>query len=197
MRDEVALIVVKSVLPIVEVLGEIHLFCSPKGRLCLLVHLPYLLHLSATLASVLQGLSNAYLVVLNREEDKATLRFFEKRLVLLVEIDVADEAFAPLVDILRLGLCLSSDWGRGISEFLGEVEGLGVEAEGVNIVCHLRGGSLKEGRGSDGSRHGCYGPGCVLRGKSGWALRSSVGGEVVVRGRKTRVKIRTKYRSST
>ena len=39
---EVTLIVVQFVLPIVHVLGEVHLLCGPEGSLGLLVHLPNL-----------------------------------------------------------------------------------------------------------------------------------------------------------
>ena len=38
--DEVALVVVHAVLPIVEVLGQVHLLGRPERRLSLLVHLP-------------------------------------------------------------------------------------------------------------------------------------------------------------
>lgn len=41
-RYEVALVVVQSVVPIVEVFGEIDFFSGPKGGFCFLVHLPYL-----------------------------------------------------------------------------------------------------------------------------------------------------------
>lgn len=41
--DEVALIVVEAVVPVVEVLGEINLLCCPERGLRLLVHLPDLL----------------------------------------------------------------------------------------------------------------------------------------------------------
>jgi len=40
MRDEETLIVVESVVPVVEILGEINLLGSPEGCLGLLVHLP-------------------------------------------------------------------------------------------------------------------------------------------------------------
>ena len=39
-RDEVALVVVELVVPIVKVLGEVDLFSGPEGGLGLLVHLP-------------------------------------------------------------------------------------------------------------------------------------------------------------
>ena len=101
-----------------------------------------------------KGLSGTYFVVLNREEDKATLRFFEKRLVLLVEFDVADETLAGVIDILFLS---SNDQTGGLDRLLSDVEGLRVEAEGVNSVCHRGGSLLEEGGRSDGNRHGCYG----------------------------------------
>jgi hypothetical protein len=50
-----------------------------------------------------RNLGGAYLVVLDREEDKATLGFFEKRLVLFIEIDVANKTLAGVIDILFLG----------------------------------------------------------------------------------------------
>ena len=40
MRDEVALIIVKAIVPVVEVFGQIDLFGSPEGGFRLLVHLP-------------------------------------------------------------------------------------------------------------------------------------------------------------
>ncbi len=40
--NEVALIIVEAVVPVVKVLGEIDLFGGPEGGLCLLVHLPNL-----------------------------------------------------------------------------------------------------------------------------------------------------------
>lgn len=41
--DEVALIVIEAVVPVVKVLGEVNLLCSPERRFRLLVHLPDLL----------------------------------------------------------------------------------------------------------------------------------------------------------
>ena len=41
MGDEVAFIIVKAVVPVVEILGQVHLLGSPEGCLSLLVHLPY------------------------------------------------------------------------------------------------------------------------------------------------------------
>ena len=38
--DEEALVVVETLVPVVNVLGEIDLFCGPEGSLGLLVHLP-------------------------------------------------------------------------------------------------------------------------------------------------------------
>ena len=38
--DEIALVVVQAVVPVVEVLREVNLFGSPEGGLSLLVHLP-------------------------------------------------------------------------------------------------------------------------------------------------------------
>ena len=38
--DEEALVVVEALVPVVDVLGEIDLFCGPEGSLGLLVHLP-------------------------------------------------------------------------------------------------------------------------------------------------------------
>ena len=42
MGDEVALVVVQSVVPVVQVLGEINLLGRPEGGLGFFVHLPYL-----------------------------------------------------------------------------------------------------------------------------------------------------------
>lgn len=42
MRDEVTLVVVQSVVPIVEILRQIHLLGSPERRFSLLIHLPNL-----------------------------------------------------------------------------------------------------------------------------------------------------------
>ena len=42
MADEVTLIIVEFILPVVHVLGEVHLLCGPEGSLGLLVHLPNL-----------------------------------------------------------------------------------------------------------------------------------------------------------
>lgn len=50
-------------------------------------------------------------MVLNRKQDKATLGFFEKRLVFLVEVDISDEAEARGVDLLGL-------WRRVVRVFL-------------------------------------------------------------------------------
>lgn len=47
-RNKVALICVEPVLPIVEILGEIHLLSGPERRLRLFVHLPNLLNLLVT-----------------------------------------------------------------------------------------------------------------------------------------------------
>ena len=43
MRDEVAFVIVKSVVPVVKIFGEINLLCRPEGCFGLLVHLPNLL----------------------------------------------------------------------------------------------------------------------------------------------------------
>lgn len=104
-RNKVALVFVKPVLPVVEILGEIYLLGGPERRLRLFVHLPNLFNLLVTWPTTLEKPEKAcgtYFVVLNREEDKATLRFFEKRLVLLVEFDVANETLAGVIDILLL-----------------------------------------------------------------------------------------------
>ena len=41
-RDEMALVVVKAVLPVMEIFRKVHLLGGPKAGLCFLVHLPYL-----------------------------------------------------------------------------------------------------------------------------------------------------------
>lgn len=41
-RDEVLLIIVQAVVPVVQILGEVNLLGSPEGGLGLLVHLPNL-----------------------------------------------------------------------------------------------------------------------------------------------------------
>jgi hypothetical protein len=43
MGDEVSLVVIELVVPVVEILGQINLFGGPERSLCLLVHLPDLL----------------------------------------------------------------------------------------------------------------------------------------------------------
>ena len=40
--NEVALVVIQSVVPVVEVFGEVDFFGGPEGCFCFLVHLPYL-----------------------------------------------------------------------------------------------------------------------------------------------------------
>ena len=72
--DKVTLILVKSVLPVIEILGKVHLLGGPERRLRLLIHLPNLLNPLAT--SLSSSESNKYLVVLNWEEDKAALGLF-------------------------------------------------------------------------------------------------------------------------
>lgn len=42
-RDEVTLIIIQTVVPVVQILGEVDLFSSPERGLGLLVHLPDLL----------------------------------------------------------------------------------------------------------------------------------------------------------
>jgi len=76
-----------------------------------------------------KGPSGTYLVVLDWEKDKTTLRFFEKRLVLLVEIDITNKTLAGVVGTLFV----SNDWIRNLGDLLSEVERLAVEA---NSVCH-------------------------------------------------------------
>lgn len=41
-RDEVALVIIQTVVPVVQVLRQVDLFGSPERSLGLLVHLPYL-----------------------------------------------------------------------------------------------------------------------------------------------------------
>ena len=41
--DEIALVVVESIVPVMQVFGEVNFFGSPEGGFCFLVHLPYLL----------------------------------------------------------------------------------------------------------------------------------------------------------
>ena len=43
MGDEVALVVVQSVVPVVEVFGEVNFFGGPERGFRFLVHLPYLI----------------------------------------------------------------------------------------------------------------------------------------------------------
>jgi len=40
MGDEVAFIVVEAVVPVMNILGEVHLLSGPEGSLSFLVHLP-------------------------------------------------------------------------------------------------------------------------------------------------------------
>jgi hypothetical protein len=131
MRDKVTHVIIEFVLPVVEVLGEIYTLGSPEGRLRLFVHLPNLDHLLDTLETPSKGL-RTYLVVLDREKN-AALGFFEDRFVLLVEIEIANEAVAGVVDNLFLS------WLGRLGGFLSG------------------GGDFGESGSNDKRRHGCYG----------------------------------------
>lgn len=77
--DEVSLIVIQLVLPVMHILRQIHLFGSPEGRLGLLVHLP---DLQTSLSDELLTIPRVtYFMVLNREEDETTLRLDQERLL--------------------------------------------------------------------------------------------------------------------
>jgi hypothetical protein len=88
---------------------------------------------------------------LNWEKNEATLRLFEERLVFFVEIDVANKALAVILNTLTLSIGRL----RGIAGFLSNVEGLGVEANVDNRVCHLGRVCLEKGGRSGDNRHGC------------------------------------------
>jgi hypothetical protein len=84
MGDEVALVIVQLVVPVVKILGEINFLCRPEGCLGLLVHLPNLLRdmLAArnTLRVARRG-RDTNLVVLDWEQNEAVRVLLEKRLV--------------------------------------------------------------------------------------------------------------------
>ena len=42
MRHKVTLVIIETVIPVMEVLGEVHLFSSPEGGFSLLINPPYL-----------------------------------------------------------------------------------------------------------------------------------------------------------
>ena len=73
--DEVTLIIVQSVVPVVKVFGEIDFFGGPEGRFGLLVHAPDLLQSRLAVRMGKQFTRNAwtgsYLMVFNREEHEA------------------------------------------------------------------------------------------------------------------------------
>ena len=90
MRDEVALVVVQSVVPVVEVFGEVDLFSCPEGGFCFLVHLPYLDRCKpSTFESTLRvpRVVNTNLVILDGEKHKAVRIFLKERLVCLLWFD--------------------------------------------------------------------------------------------------------------
>jgi len=68
MGDEVSLVIVQSVVPVVKILGEINFLSSPERCFCLLVHLPDLM-------------------VLNWEENESIWIFLEKRFVRFLWFD--------------------------------------------------------------------------------------------------------------
>lgn len=74
-----ALVVVEACVPVVEILGEIHLLRGPEGGLGLLVHLPDLY--DASVASQAASRTDVYLVVLDGEEYKTPLGFDEEGLL--------------------------------------------------------------------------------------------------------------------
>lgn len=73
MGDEVSLIVVQSVVPIVLILGQVDLLSGPEGCFCLLVHLPDL-NRERSVSSTLRVRRNlkrdTYLVIFDWEKNK-------------------------------------------------------------------------------------------------------------------------------
>jgi hypothetical protein len=75
MWDEVALVVVQTVVPVVQVLRKVHLLGRPKGCLRLLVHLPDLG--CGSVPETARSNEATCLLVLDGEKDEATLGLLE------------------------------------------------------------------------------------------------------------------------
>lgn len=154
MLDEVSLIVVELVVPVVQIGGEVDLLRGPERSLSLLVHLPDLPSASVRLC---RAWNRAHLSVLDREEDESRGGLLEQRFVLLLDVNVADESLAVLLDVVLLVL---DDRERRLDSLLGgsslqlgeqgTLGGLaGVEVDGGES----RGSDL--GRSLDGSHGEC------------------------------------------
>ena len=79
MRNEVALVVVHAVVPVVEVLGEVDLLNRPEGGFSLLVHLPDLRPaMSRRRPATTRRCTN--LMILDGEQDESALRLNQQRL---------------------------------------------------------------------------------------------------------------------
>jgi hypothetical protein len=84
--DEVTLVIVHSVVPVVDILGEINFLGSPKGSLGLLVHLPDLLWESLVGQNTLRVARRrwgTHVMVLNWKEHEALRVLLKQRLVLV------------------------------------------------------------------------------------------------------------------
>lgn len=112
--DEVSLIIVQTVVPVVQVLGQVDLFSSPERSFGLLVHLPDLsceeskmsisLFVKKTNLRVTRGRRVAtYLMVLDGEQNEATRVLLQQRLVGLKLLNSGSRlgSFSRLLD--RLG----------------------------------------------------------------------------------------------
>ena len=80
MGDEVALVVVQSIIPVVEVFRKVNFFGGPEGGFRLLVHLPYLIderHKPRTSQDTLRvpRMVNTNLVILDGEKHEAVRVF--------------------------------------------------------------------------------------------------------------------------
>ena len=80
MGDEVALVVVQSVIPVVEIFGEVNFFGGPEGGFRFLVHLPYLVdkrHKPRNSQDTLRvaRMVNTNLMILDGEEHEAVRVF--------------------------------------------------------------------------------------------------------------------------
>jgi len=88
-RDEEALVVVETLVPIMKILGQINLFCSPERCFGLLVHVPDLVKVldpSFIQFTRLKRVSRlvAYLVILDGKENESLRVLLENRLIPLL-----------------------------------------------------------------------------------------------------------------
>lgn len=100
--DKVSLVVVKLVLPVVEIRSKIDLLGSPERSLSLLVHLPDLKPSATSDATSEQ--KSTHLSVLDGEEDESAVGLLQERLILLLTLDITYKAQTVLFDGLNLDL---------------------------------------------------------------------------------------------